>query len=67
MTFRFAFALVGCLILPRHPSLFAQQDDALAVDKAGVEFFEAKIRPVLLEHCYDKNSDVAKVAADGGN
>ena len=65
MTLRFAFALVGCLFLPRHHSLFAQQDDALVFDQAGVEFFEAKIRPVLLEHCYECHSVEAKNVKGG--
>jgi hypothetical protein len=30
----------------------AQADDAAMLDPAQVEFFESKIRPVLIEHCY---------------
>jgi uncharacterized membrane protein len=29
---------------------------AAAVDPAGAEFFEAKIRPVFVEHCYKCHS-----------
>ena len=27
-----------------------------AADAAGVAFFEQKIRPVLVEHCYEKSN-----------
>ncbi len=30
------------------------------LDPAGVEFFETKIRPVLVKHCYECHSDAAK-------
>src|SRR3954468_14050286 len=44
--------------------LFAQ--DALArSDAKGVEFFETKIRPVLVEHCYRCHSAEAKKTRGG--
>ncbi len=43
----FAAAAVGALATP-----------ALA-DEAGVEFFEKKIRPVLVQHCYECHSAAA--------
>ncbi len=46
---RFRFAHAVCLLL-----CFATA--ATADDQAGVEFFEAKIRPVLVEHCYSCHS-----------
>lgn len=36
-----------------------------AVDAAGVAFFEQKIRPVLIEHCYECHSDKAKKIKGG--
>jgi Protein of unknown function (DUF1553)/Protein of unknown function (DUF1549)/Planctomycete cytochrome C len=39
---------------------FAPSLQAQAVDAKGVEFFEAKIRPVLVEHCYKCHSEVAR-------
>jgi hypothetical protein len=33
---------------------------ALAVDPAGIAFFEQKVRPVLVEHCYSCHSAEAK-------
>ena len=36
-----------------------------ATDAAGVEFFEKKIRPVLVEHCYDCHSADAKKVKGG--
>ncbi len=35
-----------------------------AADETGIEFFEKKIRPVLVEHCFECHS--AKTADDGG-
>ena len=39
--------------------LFASSS-ALAADPAGMAFFEQKIRPVLVEHCYSCHSAEAK-------
>ncbi len=36
-----------------------------AADAAGVAFFEQKIRPVLIEHCYECHSDQAKKIKGG--
>src|SRR3954454_17929595 len=38
---------------------------ARAAEPAGVEFFEQKIRPVLVEHCYKCHSAEAKPAKGG--
>ena len=38
---------------------------ASAADAAGVAFFEQKIRPVLVEHCYECHSDQAKKIKGG--
>src|SRR5262245_31306007 len=40
-------------ILPRASS-------ARAADEAGIAFFETKIRPVLVAHCYECHSQKAK-------
>src|SRR5689334_3300937 len=39
------------------PLLFASS--AGAADEAGVNFFERKVRPVLVEHCYPCHSQTA--------
>ena len=44
-----AVALVTCLV--------AQPPTG---DTAGIDFFEKKIRPVLIEHCYRCHSSTAK-------
>src|SRR5262245_50204590 len=36
-----------------------------AADDAGVDFFERKIRPVLVEHCYQCHSQKAKKLRGG--
>jgi cytochrome c553 len=38
----------------------AAADDRKADDRAGVEFFEKKIRPVLVQHCYACHSQEAQ-------
>lgn len=40
--------------------LFIISSSALAADPAGMAFFEQKIRPVLVEHCYSCHSAEAK-------
>jgi mono/diheme cytochrome c family protein len=41
-------------------SLFSISASALAADPAGNAFFEQKVRPVLIEHCYECHSAEAK-------
>jgi mono/diheme cytochrome c family protein len=41
-------------------TIFIISSSALAVDPAGVAFFEQKVRPVLVEHCYSCHSAEAK-------
>ncbi len=41
-------------------SALAGTASALAADPAGVAFFEQKVRPVLVEHCYECHSAEAK-------
>src|SRR5262245_28231354 len=44
--------------LPHH---FVQTAQAIqAVDAAKIEFFEAKVRPLLIHYCYDCHTDSAK-------
>ena len=42
---------------------FCSADTALAFEseQAGIQFFESKIRPILLEHCYECHSEEGKV------
>ncbi len=39
---------------------FAQDEEAVPLEAAQVDFFETKIRPVLLEHCYECHAATAK-------
>ena len=39
---------------------FVRQVHAEEPTAAGIEFFEAKIRPVLIKHCYECHSTDAK-------
>ncbi len=38
---------------------------ALAEDRAGLEFFESRIRPVLVQHCYECHSAESKTPQGG--
>ena len=51
---------VSLLSLQLVDSLFAQGSEEPSVDPAGIEFFESKIRPVLLKHCYECHSTESK-------
>ncbi|MFP6766030.1 MAG: hypothetical protein VB858_20530, partial [Planctomycetaceae bacterium] len=51
---RSALLAVGLSVLVQH-SLCAQN-----ADPENIEFFENKIRPVLLQHCYECHSADAK-------
>jgi mono/diheme cytochrome c family protein len=44
----------------KHFTIILFTSSALAADPAGVAFFEQKIRPVLVEHCYSCHSAEAK-------
>ena len=41
------------------PGLFIALVSSLSADE-GIDFFEAKIRPVLVEHCYECHNSVGK-------
>ena len=53
------------VVLLSHVSLLAQDNQEQPVDKAGIDFFEAKIRPVLVNHCYECHSAEAKSLKGG--
>jgi hypothetical protein len=58
MRSRFSFLLAGCLVLSLvHCALAIGADVA---DVKSIEFFEKKIRPVLVEHCYQCHSAEAR-------
>lgn len=50
-------SLAACLLLCQDVSALRGQEKP---DAQGVEFFEKKIRPVLVEHCYSCHSDEAE-------
>src|SRR5438874_3950446 len=56
---RYGVAFTGLL------SLLLSGGPAAAADEAGVDFFERKIRPVLVEHCYPCHSETAKKQRGG--
>ncbi len=56
MIVRIATLLAVVLFPSVHNSLIAQDTDQQSVHAAGIEFFEEKIRPVLLQHCYECHS-----------
>jgi mono/diheme cytochrome c family protein len=54
------------LDLPRQTDAVQQSDAAIPIATAeGLEFFETKIRPVLVEHCYSCHSAEAKKLKGG--
>ncbi len=53
------------VILPLLSALLAAPAMAAEPDPRGVEFFETKVRPVLVEHCYSCHSAAAKKARGG--
>src|SRR5437016_5237041 len=54
------------VILPLLSALLAAAPAAAAEpDPRGAEFFETKVRPVLVEHCYSCHSAAAKKARGG--
>jgi hypothetical protein len=65
MNFRLAtMSAVALFALTYSPLLAADVVDK-PVDAAGIEFFEKKIRPVLLKHCYECHSAEAKNVKGG--
>lgn len=65
MIVRLAPFFAALLVFSIHSSLFAQDAGKQAADAGGMEFFEAKIRPVLLQHCYECHSAEAKSVKGG--
>jgi hypothetical protein len=62
MTARKSFSLA----LPVAAAVFALVASAdAAEDRSGIEFFELKIRPVLVERCYECHSAVARKSLGG--
>ncbi|HEV3167488.1 MAG TPA: c-type cytochrome domain-containing protein, partial [Isosphaeraceae bacterium] len=51
------WCLLGILIVSSPGSLSAAGPDP---DPRGLEFFEAKVRPILVERCYECHSSQAK-------
>ncbi|WP_020471778.1 PSD1 and planctomycete cytochrome C domain-containing protein [Zavarzinella formosa] len=56
MNQRGLFLVLALAFINFHEAGFARAQD----NRAGIEFFEKKIRPVLIEHCYQCHSDDAK-------
>ncbi|MCW5969103.1 MAG: PSD1 domain-containing protein [Blastocatellales bacterium] len=60
-----ALAASALFCLPGIAAINAQQSPASELSKAGVDFFELKIRPALANHCYRCHSEQAKTPAGG--
>src|SRR5947207_1278538 len=60
---------IGALILTTWLLLLAGSASAMAApaepDRAGVDFFEQKIRPLLVAHCYECHSAESKKLKGG--
>ena len=65
MNFRLATLTAVALLAVTQGPLLAQNDEKKPADTPGVEFFEKKIRPVLLKHCYECHSAKAKNVKGG--
>ncbi|NQV24415.1 MAG: DUF1553 domain-containing protein [Rhodopirellula sp.] len=65
MTFRSATLSAVALFALTDSSLLAEDVVEKPVDAASIEFFEKKIRPVLLQHCYECHSAEAKSVKGG--
>ncbi|REJ89137.1 MAG: DUF1553 domain-containing protein [Planctomycetota bacterium] len=57
---RFVQSVLGLICLCANSTVFAEEPDAAAID-----FFESKIRPVLVEHCYECHSGDSKQLRGG--
>ena len=53
---RFAVTVFGCMMLISAGAELVRAEDAKTIDPKKLEFFEARIRPVLIEHCYECHS-----------
>ncbi len=60
-----AILAVAIFFLPYLTTIKAQQTPSVALSKEGVDFFEQKIRPVLVNQCYQCHSAQAKTLAGG--
>ena len=58
----FGTLLLGLALLTAAELRITSADDEPASDDVGVRFFESRIRPLLVEHCYDCHSTEAQTA-----
>jgi len=58
-------ALLACCLLATPVSRASAVPPAHSNDPATAEFFEARIRPVLVQHCYECHSADAKIVKGG--
>ncbi|MBL9083415.1 MAG: PSD1 domain-containing protein [Planctomycetales bacterium] len=56
---RIYLVILAVLISAKNPSFVVAAE--AKPDKAAVEFFEAKVRPVLVKHCYECHSEKSKI------
>lgn len=56
--------VISCVLLPFSSPLSADESAELQ-DKANLQFFESRIRPVLVKHCYECHSADSKILRGG--
>ena len=63
-TFAGILRIVGCLVAVSLPTTVSRAAEKPS-DKAAIEFFEQRIRPVLVAHCYECHSAKSKIVQAG--
>ncbi len=58
-------AIPACATVAAILSCWSVAPAAVCAEEFGVEFFEAKIRPVLVEHCYECHSAGSETVEGG--
>ena len=54
------FMLISVAVFAATLSVLAAEPEPAKVDSAAIDFFEKKIRPVLVDSCYECHSEQAK-------
>src|SRR5262245_7308684 len=54
--------LTGCMLLAILPAIASADEPAVDKESEGIAFFESKVRPVLVKHCYECHSTASGTA-----
>ncbi len=65
MYFRFSILFVSCLVLIANTVAEKPGPADAKLDRAEIEYFERKIRPLLSEHCYECHSEESDTVQGG--